>query len=142
MTGSEFITLAAKLLAMNPQPSEPLLRTIISRAYYGALHQTLEFLEAIGIPTHSDHGLPPRYLQNCGNTTAVSAGRQLSELQSHRVLADYQLHSHKAVNVAFARENVEMAQSVQTLLDTCLSEPFRSEIVAGVESYRRKVGQK
>src|SRR5688572_7765094 len=116
MTGSEFTTLAGKLLAMNPQPTESLLRTVVSRAYYGAFHQTLEFLETIGVPVQSDHGLPPRYLQNCGNAEAISAGRQLSELQSHRVLADYQLRSQKEVNLVFARENVEVAQNVQTLL--------------------------
>lgn len=141
MTGDEFLKLASQLFVQSRTPSEALLRTVISRAYYAAYHVALEFLVELGLPETSDHGVPPQWLENSGNVDAIAAGRNLRDLYSARRKADYDLKSARAVrivqNVDFVRDQIERASDVKSLLERCRSESARSQVAQAIQAHRQ-----
>ena len=130
MTGDDFIDLAGKLAT---SADEATLRSAVSRAYYGAFHLALEFLEEIERPVPRNtnaHVLVARKLQNAGQPDAYRAGSLLGDLHSDRIKADYRLDDKRAGTVAFARTCVETAHEIRSALSACRMDPVRSEIKA------------
>jgi uncharacterized protein (UPF0332 family) len=115
MRGEEFIALAGRLTAATKAgPAE--YRSAISRAYYGAYHAAVEFLKASGTVPPRDHGEVQRLLARSGGANALAASHFLSDLQSRRVRADYQLDYAAAETAAYAIQSVEMASDIQSQL--------------------------
>jgi hypothetical protein len=141
MTGDDFIKLAGELYARSASPGEAACRTIVGRAYYGAYHLTLAFLADLGLPLTSDHKMPVRWLIGSGNQVAKKVGRLLEDLYESRRRADYKLDDLRVTRefqeLRFVKTHIEMAADVKSLLATAAIEPARSEILAGIESFRR-----
>lgn len=133
MTGDDFIALAG-LLVVRPDrppaganPTPAVLRTAVSRAYYGAMHMTREYLSALGVNVAKKHDLHV-LLCNCDNHDAAEAGKRLNDLYSRRLKADYELGRSDVEQIAFARYTVEKAHQFRSYLDKCRIEPARSSI--------------
>ena len=128
MTGDDFIHLAGKLAT---SVDEAALRSAVSRAYYGAFHLALQFLEDIErrIPRNAQaHVQATRTLQNSAHPDAYRAGSLLGDLHTERIKADYRLDDKRVGTSAFARTCVETAHEIGTALANCRIEPARSEI--------------
>jgi uncharacterized protein (UPF0332 family) len=138
MIGDEFIQFAGKLAAFSP-PSEPALRSAVSRAYYGAYHTALELLEKASIQDKSrNHGKNVQKLQNSGNIICKTAGDLLSDFQSQRVKADYELQSAGFGTPTLAFRAVEVAAKIRDLLSQCHDERTLAEVKAGIAAYMKK----
>ena len=130
MTGDNFIILAGKLATSADDAS---LCSAVSRAYYGAFHLALRFLDDIGWPVPKNakaHVYAARQLQRSGQTDAYRAGSLLGDLHTDRIKADYRLDNPRIGTPAFARLCVERATEIQAALLRCRIEPARSEIQA------------
>ena len=128
MTGNEFIILAGKLATSADEAS---LRSAVSRAYYGAFHLAIQFLNDIERPVPQNanaHVYVARQLQRSGQSDAFRAGSLLGDLHSDRIKADYRLDNPRVGKAALARLCVERANEIQAALLRCRAEPARSEI--------------
>jgi hypothetical protein len=145
MTADEILKLAAELFASNRPKSEALCRAIIGRSYYAAYHLALALLAELGLPRTSDHKIPARWLIESGEPSARSAGRFLEDLYAARRRADYELDRQKAVDESrdlhFVKSQIEMATDIKSLLAACALEPARSQVQAGIQSYRQRIGK-
>ena len=137
MNGADFIEFAGKLAA-NPSASPAACRTAISRAYYGAFHSTLSFLQIVGLDAPRGHKLHFDFLES-GQPEAFQVGELLSELQSRRVQADYEMGNTRIETVVQARLNAERAFKLLSLLRGLEQEPARSKVKAGIEAYRQRI---
>lgn len=136
MTGDEFIVLAGKLAAAADEAS---LGTSVSRAYYGAYHLALAFLNDVGCPVATNsHGEPPRRLMESGNDHAKNAGHFLNELQTARIAADYRFDNHRLANPQFARKHVELAHRVRQEFAKCNGPRARDAMKAEIERVAAK----
>ena len=138
ITGDDFLSLAGKLIA-NPAANEGTCRTSISRAYYAVFHLSSELLADLGFRVGHNHGEVHRHLCEAKVVAARSAGELLKELHSNRVRADYRLNLDKPGQIDFAKENVELASTIRSLLQECLQEPTRSELKTTLEEYSRRI---
>ena len=132
MTGDDFINLAGKLATSTDEAS---LRSAVNRAYYGAFHLALAFLEDIerAVPRNANaHVQVARKLQSAGQADAYLAGSLLGDLHTERIKADYRLDHKQIGTSAFARICVETASEIQAALTRCRAEPARSEIKARI----------
>lgn len=121
MNGEDFITFAGRI-AVTAKGGAADHRSAVSRAYYGAFHVAIEFLRATGARNlPSEHGEIQRMLFRTGNANAQTASQFLSDLQSHRVRADYRLDVTAVETPAFARQCVEQARDIQSELKTALA---------------------
>ena len=128
MTGDDFIILAGKLATNADEAS---LRSAVSRAYYGAFHLALHYLDDIERPAPQNanaHVYVARQLQKSGHLDAFRAGSLLGDLHTERIKADYRLDNKRIGTTAFARLCVERATEIQSALTKCRAEPARSEI--------------
>jgi uncharacterized protein (UPF0332 family) len=140
MTGDEFLTLADAILHESQGRSEAICRTAISRAYYGAFHLSLAFLQRLGVAVGKDHGDIWRCLASSQVAVAKQAATRLAMLHEDRTAADYRLDSPKPKNFEYARDCVDRGLYIQRLMETCGQEPARSQIKAGIESNRQRAG--
>ena len=137
MTGNDFITLAGWIVASGADAAR--CRTAISRAYYGAFHLALDFIEDIGGTVHrnaSAHIQVQRLLKASGQPPAQEAGALLEDLHGDRIKADYRFRNTTVESHAFAKYRVEMAARIRSALTVCKKEPIRSAIKAGMQSDR------
>ena len=137
MTPHEFIAFAGKLAAAG-SGGEAAIRTIIGRAYYGAFHCTLEYLEDLGfrIPANANaHGIVRRYLSASAHEDTCRIGRMLQDLHSYRIRADYRLHDTRFQHFQTARIYVENAEEVRLILERCRQEPVRSDVRDAINAY-------
>jgi len=135
MNGVEFIRFAGLLVARFPS-DEAALRTAVSRAYYGAYHLAIELLSHV-CSERLDHGSVRRLLMESDAAAARQAGRQLGDLQSDRIKADYRLDV--SVTVAFARFNVERSAEIQRLLGSLNATEAFAEFKAGIDRYLKRL---
>ncbi|HUE72603.1 MAG TPA: hypothetical protein VMP01_17085 [Pirellulaceae bacterium] len=140
MTGDDFVTLAGRLFAGSLHPSEPLLRTVISRAYYGAFHICSAYFRELGLPIPSDHGEVWKRLSQSGHPIAVLVGRRVQSLHRARVAADYRLDAKDPARSGFAKAQIELAVEVQSLLYQCREKDAASAIRAGIDAYLKRIG--
>lgn len=136
MKPPEFIRFAEKL-AVQPSPVPAALRSAASRAYYGAYHLTLEFIESLGFSPGYNHDLP-RWLANCPLLAARKLGQKLADLQSNRVKADYRLAQLDTESPSFARQSVELATDFERLLKECQPADAPAEIAAHIKAFLAK----
>jgi len=137
-TGDDFIALAGKLFAGTSR-SSAILRTVVSRSYYGAYHSTGDFLIELGIKRSHQHNFHLDLIES-GQPDAKIAGKLLGDLLSKRRLADYELNDVRAEESKFTELSVEQAREVQSLLSKIRQEPARSAVKVGIEAYRQRIG--
>jgi hypothetical protein len=121
MSPDEFIDYAARL-AVQPTAIPPQVRSITSRAYYGAYHLAARFIAKLTGAARGKHDAHV-WLTASRFSDAFEAGRLLAILNNNRVRADYRLDDPRAEHLAYARTNVERARDVQRLLLRCEQAP-------------------
>jgi len=117
MKPPEFIDFAQQL-AVQAVSTPALLRTVTSRAYYGAFHLAKEFIRSLGLPVTAKHDTHI-WLMGSQQQSAHEAGKLLADLNNARINADYKLEEATPELPAFARKSVERARAVQSLLLAC-----------------------
>lgn len=140
MNPSEFIGLAGKMLAASKEGTPAIHRTVTSRAYYGAFHAAKSLLAALNHspPQNANaHVFVVQCLSACKHKHARLAGSLLGDLHSYRISADYKLESSEPDSVARARESVEIAVQVESLLSKCADGQSQSDIQAEIQAYRK-----
>lgn len=140
MQAEDFITFAGKIAAQGTVGTAG-YRSAISRAYYGAYHLLLEYLEGLGHHCNSDniHVCVKRCLANCDVPEGANLGQRIGNLHENRKDADYDLQNPASETQGLARACVLRAEEIRRLLAECRVEPLRSKIAAGVDHYRRTV---
>jgi hypothetical protein len=130
MTPDDLLHLAGHLVANKALgDAEARLRCAVSRAYYAALHLTINTLEefSVHIPqNHEGHEQAYRRLFATQLPDAQQAARLLHDLRRDRNEADYRLDRRRFANEANARLAVETASDVRRLLRNCQQEPMRT----------------
>ncbi|HVA45310.1 MAG TPA: HEPN domain-containing protein [Pirellulales bacterium] len=141
MIGERFLDLARKMLVMHR--TDPAgLRSVVSRAYYGAFHSARTFLEDMGCRvarTENAHQFVQIRLLNSGEERATKLGTLLTHLHERRKDADYEIDSPQYETEDFAVEAITRADRAMALLADCREELVRSKIKAGIASYERKI---
>lgn len=121
MNGKDFIQITGRFATVGEAGS----RSATSRAYYGAFHAALELFEEFGcaIPSSGkSHNLVPICLGKSNIAEARRAGRELSDLHSKRIRADYRLDDARVGRTETGRRSVEAADDVARLLDVVRKE--------------------
>jgi uncharacterized protein (UPF0332 family) len=146
MIGDEFISLAGKL-CVNPHvgDAEARYRTAVSRAYYGAFHLAVDFLEnELGesvARNYLAHQFVYRGLFGCGDDDARHAARLLNDLRAMRNDADYDSDEARFRIQATAEESVVNAHDVRSSLDacrkTCQDETVREGLKQGIAEVKK-----
>lgn len=120
MKGSAFYDLAEWLLKNKKCPEG--YRSLVSRAYYGALHVALEFLAEMDIHVPRDqnkHEKVPDLLEHTRDTDLRKAGNKLSDLREERNNADYKIDKPEFETETFATQRLKDAGSVIAELNSC-----------------------
>jgi hypothetical protein len=143
ITGHDFVKLSGRLSGDDPD-GEPVWRTSIGRAYYGAFHVALNLLRddlRIVFPSgrnkRSDHEFVQMALRNSKDAEADRAGKLLGDLHEYRKNADYDLKTSDHGKQGVAAVSVELATRVCSLLKSCSSR--RSAIKTSIEDWQRNV---
>lgn len=137
MTGDHFLAVAGKLAAMSGGDAA-MVRTSISRSYYGAFHLVLAFLHELQVPNIGrEHNLDVQ-LYESGHSTARQVSRLLQGLYEDRRKADYRLDLPEADDIERARNCVAQAHQVRSLLDECRVEPARTQIQKNLVAWKVK----
>ena len=131
MTGRGFMACAEQFAE---GLTEAVLRSAVSRAYYGAFHEALALLHACGVwlpRTEQVHVKVGYCLRDCGDPDTAMAGQQLDVLRSRRRIADYDLDDNRfAASSAVSREILKARQVLETF-DQCRTKAtgdFRGKI--------------
>jgi hypothetical protein len=135
MTGDDFITLAGWIVASGTDAAR--CRPAISRAYYGAFHLALDFIDDVGGTVHRNaaaHVQVYRLLKASKQRAAAQAGSLLEDLHRDRIKADYRLDNKTVDSQAYAKHRVEMASKIRSALNECSMEPTRSAIQTEFQS--------
>ena len=133
MTGRDFVACAEQFAR---GPTEAVLRSAVSRAYYGAFHEALALLHACGVwlpKTEQIHVKVGHCLLDCGTPDAAEAGRELEILRSKRKVADYDLNDDRFMASRAVRLEIARARRILTAVDQLRSGPaadFRAKIRA------------
>jgi uncharacterized protein (UPF0332 family) len=133
MRGRDFVACAEQFARGS---TEAVLRSAVSRAYYGAFHEALSLLHACGVrlpKTEHVHVKVVYCLQDCGDPDAAKAGRQLEILRSKRTVADYDLADNRFAATAAAGTEITRARQILESFDQCRTKAaadFRAKIRA------------
>ncbi len=140
MNAEEFIEVAAGWASRSTRSAE--VRSAISRAYCGAYHLAVKFVETqFGWRCRSDnqHQWIQRHFTNCAHVEARFVGRLLSHLHEQRKLADYVLHQTAVEQPVAARASVERAEELRRILDSLQTRDLQ-QIAEEMQRYRDAVG--
>ena len=138
MDPREFHKLATQLTATD-NPAE--LRTAISRAYYAALNVSAEVLSPLIRLTKGPaaHGEIQKVLQNCGDQSVVAAGRNLENIHSRRIDADYRMTNAACENRMTVQATVAEAGAIIETLDRAFSAPDALAIKDKIQKYWHEI---
>jgi uncharacterized protein (UPF0332 family) len=140
MNAEEFIEAASAWASRSTRSAE--LRSATSRAYYGAYHLAVQFVQVqYGWRCRSDnqHQWIQRHFTNCVHADARFVGRLLSHLHEQRKLADYVLQQTSVEQPAAARASVERAEEVRQILGSLQPHDLQ-QIAEEMQRYRDSVG--
>ena len=144
MNGESFVTLASKMILLHDDQAAR--RTVVSRSYFGAFHSAIALLHDLSVLVDANHGHLWMDLANADHPVAHSIARELRELHSHRVVADYRLDDALAPTSGFAKECVESAQRtvqmVQHLRRDLQATETKNSFIAAISSFRARVGRR
>ena len=99
-------------------------RSSVSRAYYGALHTAIQFLEEMGIyipSTDNKHDRVPDLLQHSGDAELIKTGERLKNLREERNRADYRLGERDVEAETFAKLRLQDAKNIISGINNCLT---------------------
>jgi hypothetical protein len=121
----DFCNLAERLIAREKNPEG--YRSAISRAYYAAFLQAVDFLERmsvylIGVNKHEQ---ATNFLCAAGDPDINGAGMMLGDLRDIRNLADYELTRKDVETEAKAQQCVDNARDIIAKLNGCRIDPTR-----------------
>lgn len=139
MNPRDFHHLASQLVN---DTSPAALRSAISRAYYAAYNVAVEFLADLGFRVSkgpAGHGEVQHRLSNSEDTEVMQVGSQLTDLHSRRIQADYRLDRTDVENSKTVRALVEQTRRMIHILDSCRSEPRRTQITTAIQNWERKI---
>jgi hypothetical protein len=139
MNPKEFQSLASRLVTSS-DPAE--IRTAISRAYYAAYNFAVEVVEELGfriLKSPSGHGEIQNRLNNSGDPELSRVSKQLADLQSKRIQADYRLNDRGVENQKTASALVIQVDRMIQILETCRIEPKRQSVVSGIRKYEHAI---
>ena len=139
MDPRDFLRIAAELAERTDAAA---LRSSLSRAYYAVYGFGTELLRgtSVAVPGGpAGHGELQRYLSNCPDADAMGVGASLLELHHRRIQADYQMARRDAENPNTARWAVQLAARMIRVLEACATEPKRTQVIAGIQEYKRRV---
>jgi uncharacterized protein (UPF0332 family) len=131
MTGRDFLACAEQFAEGH---AEAVLRSAVSRAYYGAFHEASALLHACGVwlpKTEQVHVKVGYCLRDCGDPDAAIAGQQLDVLRSRRRIADYDLEDNRFAASSAVRREILKAHQVLKTFDRCRTKAtgdFRTKI--------------
>ena len=139
MTGRDFIACAEQFAE---GITEAVLRSAVSRAYYGAFHEALALLHACGVwlpKTEQVHVKVGYCLRDCGAPDTAKAGQQLDVLRSKRKVADYDLADNRFADSIDAGREVLRARQILETFDRCRSQAA-ADFRAKIRSHARLLG--
>jgi hypothetical protein len=136
MKPAEFVRFAEATLN-RPAPVPAALRSVASRAYYGAYHLIRACFEF-----KTGRKIEDKLLKACSHPDAKKLGMLLGELQEGRILADYKLDRGSAETPNAARRSIEMAREIENLLVVFQSEETRDQVQREVEIQELQFGTK
>lgn len=116
MNPSEFVQLAAKIVAFGPSGA----RSAISRAYYGVFHECRAVLISLGAQppgSGASHAIVPNYFQLTSHADAQAIGSDLNDLHSDRIRAAFHLSDKTYEELGTAQNCVIIAQNILRLLE-------------------------
>jgi uncharacterized protein (UPF0332 family) len=119
MTGRDFIDCAEQFAEGH---TEAVLRSAVSRAYYGAFHEALSLMHSCGVwfpRTEQVHVKVGYCLRDCGDLDAAKAGQQLDVLRSRRKIADYDLSDNRFAASSAVRREILHARQILETFDRC-----------------------
>ena len=141
MQPNKFIELARKIAVMfRGDPAG--VRSVVSRAYYGTLHEARVFLEQMGYPvpkTENGHQFVQVRLLNAQCEHATKLGSLLCHLHERRKKADYDLGEEAYESENFAVEAIARTDRAAKILDQCRNDPARTEIQEGISLYHARI---
>lgn len=138
MTGDDLIALASHLIVNTAfGKAEARYRSAISRAYYGAFHVVVAFLDEVGsvrvVENHTGHEQARQLLQASRVPSIVRVADLLTDLRSARNQADYKLSRRGFESQSRAQKWVEAAALISSTLAACRGEPTRSEVALAIQ---------
>jgi len=139
MKGEEFLEVGKALLRMK---SEAAQRSAISRAYYALFNEATQLLQAWGMTVSqnpSGHAEVQNRFFNCGVMSGADFGRDLKELRSKRIQADYNMAAKDFQNQNYCALLVAKAESAMKTVSTFKQESLRQQIQTGIREYERKI---
>jgi hypothetical protein len=148
MGHDDFCLFAEWLLKQEPNLPQHLraaaMRTVISRAYYGAFHAAIRFLTQMGITIPSTEVNPHKrvldLLSNTGDVPVDGAIVQMRGLRDERNTADYRLSDKQAEAPAHAQDRLDDATDIAACLNTCRTNATRfSAVTAKVVTAANKL---
>lgn len=143
MNGERFVLFADRIAS---DPDEAARRSAISRAYYGALHESIAFLSELGIPIDTRHDNAAIDFKSGSLHDSVALGRLLDELRNRRVSADYHLGKSNIADDAQSRYAVVLAkealQLVSSLRQVALRDEIKQALVQQIRDTRLKTGRR
>ncbi len=69
----------------------------------------------------------------------TKVGDDLNNLQSMRIKADYRLENKAVENPKTAQAWMRRVERMIQVLDGCLSEPKRSQLIKAIQEYEKKI---
>jgi hypothetical protein len=121
MKPDAFVEFADWTLRHNTTPAG--YRSVISRAYYGAIHKAAEFLSAMGVQLPPDAGIHARVadiLDASNDADIIEVASILRVLRTQRNVADYGLGKQHVESPAVAGARLLDARIVIGRLNTYL----------------------
>lgn len=135
MNPAEFIRYAESILN-RPAPIPAALRSVTSRAYYGAYHLTCALFEF-----KTDRKIIDMWLKACSHPDARKLGSLLGNLQTSRNLADYQLDQQSAESPNSARRAIELAREIEALLSVFQDKEVKALVLKEIDAHLAKSNQ-
>lgn len=145
MKGHDFVAFASKVAALHHE--EAARRSVISRAYYGALHASLDFLRGLGLPIDTRHDNAAIDFKSSLVADGVRIGRLLDRLREARVKADYRIADESVCPPANVLSSVERANEILEVLEALQQQltqfpAQQNAFVAEIRAARAKTGRR
>lgn len=117
MDPDEFLVMAQDLMLLQPiNRSEAYARTVVNRAYLGALMATaIRLQSSLGITFQRSHNFYSNVEETLGETIGHRASRKLAQLRRWRLDADYDLSD--PANPSLAKESLHLASELIAMIN-------------------------
>jgi|GEM_PF-4325831 len=145
MKPQEFISFAGHAAArMVHTPDCATIRTVASRAYYGAFHLAIAFLAGLACaPAADGHGTIRHLVEASGTLDGQELANLRLDMHRDRLKADYDLSNTAIETYRFAQLSVETAVDFNIQLNTfkqsCDDPVIRQSVIDAIRAYCDKM---